>query len=55
MILNWIQYQTNYGIQMSHDSNSIIWMIIELAFGILQSNQIGFLFGCIETGIGICS
>jgi hypothetical protein len=49
MVLNWVQYQINHGIEMDHDSNSVVWMTIEVAFGILESSQIGFVFGCTET------
>jgi len=45
MVLNWVQCQINHGIEMGYDSNSVIWTIIELAFGILES----FLFGCTQT------
>ena len=34
---------------MGHDSNSVVWMTVELAFGILERIKIGFMFGCIET------
>ena len=47
--LNWVQYQINHGIEMGHDSNSVVWMTVELAFGILERIKIGFMFGCIET------
>ena len=36
---------------MCHDSNSAVWMTIKLAFGILESSQIGFLFDAHKCGI----
>jgi hypothetical protein len=29
--LNWVQYQISLGIKIGHDSNSVVWMTIQLA------------------------
>jgi hypothetical protein len=42
--LNWIQYQTNYGIEMRCNSNSIIWMSLNWSLelcGLISRNTEG--------------
>ena len=34
--LYWVQYQISLGIEFGHDSNSVVWMTIQLASGILE-------------------
>jgi hypothetical protein len=34
---NWVQYQICLDIEMSHNSNFVVWTTIKIAFGILGS------------------
>ena len=44
-VLNWFQYQFNKETVMDMNTNSLVWMLIELAHGILVRFQYQIMFG----------
>lgn len=44
-VLNWFQFQFSQETVMDTNTNSVVWMPIELAYGILVKFQYQIMFG----------
>ena len=56
--MNWLEYQFNKETEIDMNTNSVVWMYIELAHGIILRFQYRIVFGCqtleLHSNITIC-
>ena len=55
-VLNWLEYQYNKEIEMDKNTNSFVWMLMELGYRIAVSFQYQIMFGrrTMELHGGLC-